>query len=562
MSTEDKDDVKSLDFIRSIVNDDIAGGKHSDIVTRFPPEPNGYLHIGHAKAICLDFGIALENRGRCHLRFDDTNPDKESSEYAESIMADIRWLGFDWGEHLYYSCDYFEQMYEYAEQLVKKGKAYICELTPDEFKECRGVPSRPGKASPFRNRPADESLDLFRRMRAGEFPDGKYVLRARIDMSSPNLHMRDPAIYRIKRAHHYRTGDKWCIYPMYDFAHCLEDSIEGITHSLCTLEFEVHRPLYDWIIDELEIYHPRQIEFAPLNLSYTVMSKRLYRELIEEGYFSDWDDPRLPTLRGLRRRGFTARAIRTFCERIGITKFVGLTDVALLEHCLRDDLNLRAPRAMAVLDPLKVVIDNYPEDAEEEFEAVNNPEDQAMGTRKVPFSRELYIERSDFMEEPPKKFFRLGPGREVRLRYACYITCTDVVKDEVTGEVKEVHCTFDPESRGGGTPDGRKVRGTIHWVSVKHACEAEVRIYDRLFTRENMDDLGEGEDFKTFLNPDSLKTVTAFVERSLADAEPGRHYQFERTGYFCVDTIDSRDGAPVFNRIVPLRDSWGKKRGR
>lgn len=559
MNTEkNREPGEPLDFVRTIVADDLASGKHSRIVTRFPPEPNGYLHIGHAKAICLDFGIAAENVGQCHLRFDDTNPEKESMEYANAIIEDVRWLGFDWGEHLYYSCDYFEQMYDYAVQLIEKGRAYVCELTPDEFKNCRGVPSRPGQESPFRNRSIEENVDLFRRMRAGEFPDGKYVLRAKIDMASPNLHMRDPAIYRIKRSHHYRTGDKWCVYPTYDFAHCLEDSIEGITHSLCTLEFEVHRPLYDWILEELDIYRSRQIEFAPLNLSYTVMSKRLYRELIDEGYFAGWDDPRLPTIRGLRRRGYTPESIREFCRTIGITKVVSLTDIALLEHCVRGDLNLHAPRAMAVFDPLKVVIDNYPEDGEEEFDAVNNPEDPAMGARKVPFSRELYIERADFMEDPPKKFYRLGPGREVRLRYACYITCTDVVKDEKTGEIKEVHCTFDPESRGGGTPDGRKVRGTIHWVSARHAVKAEARLYDRLFTRENMDELGEDEDFKDYLNPDSLKTAAAFIEPGLAEAEPGRRYQFERVGYFCVDTEDSTAGKPVFNRIVTLRDSWAR----
>ncbi len=560
MTTENNTEKKSLDFIRTIVMEDIKSGKHSDhIATRFPPEPNGYLHIGHAKAICLDFGIAEEFNGECHLRFDDTNPEKESEEYANSIKEDIKWLGFDWGEHLYYACDYFEQMYQFAIQLIESNKAYICELTPEEFKECRGIPTRPGKESPFRNRPIEESLKIFKEMRDGKYPDGKYVLRAKIDMSSPNLHMRDPALYRIKHATHYRTGDKWCIYPTYDFAHCIEDSLEKITHSLCTLEFEVHRPLYDWILEELDIYRSRQIEFAPLNLSYTVMSKRMFRELVDNGTLSGWDDPRIPTLKGLRRRGYTPTAIRAFCDKIGITKVPSLTDVALLEHCVREDLNQNALRVMGVFNPLKVIIDNYQEGETEEFEANNNPNDPSAGTRMVPFSREIYIEREDFMEEPVKKFFRLAPGKEVRLRNACYITCTDVKKDPATGEITEVHCTFDPESRGATTPDGRKVKGTIHWVSIQHALPVKVNLYDRLFTKEDMSILEEGEDFKQYLNPESLKTITAFVEPGLANAIPGTQYQFERIGYFCIDTKESTPGNPVFNRTVTLRDSWSKK---
>ncbi len=564
MTKEDTNtEATPLDFIRSIVAEDIASGKHDKhIATRFPPEPNGYLHIGHAKAICLDFGIAKENNAECHLRFDDTNPDKESVEYADAIKDDIHWLGFDWGEHLYNASDYFEQMYNYAVQLIESGKAYICDLTPDEFRECRGVPTRPGKESPFRNRSIEENLELFKGMRDDKYPDGQYVLRAKIDMTSPNLHMRDPALYRIKHGHHYRTGDKWCIYPTYDFAHCIEDSIEKITHSLCTLEFEVHRPLYDWILEQLDIYRSRQIEFAPLNLSYTVMSKRMFRELVEDNSLSGWDDPRIPTIKGLRRRGYTPEAIRAFCDKIGITKVQSLTDVALLEHCLREDLNKTSARVMGVVDPLKVIIDNYPENESEEFEALNNPNNPDAGTRMVPFSREIYIERADFMEEPVKKFFRLSPeGREVRLRNACYITCTHAIKDEATGEVTEIHCTFDPESRGASTPDGRKVKGTIHWVSVAHALEVKVNLYDRLFSKEDMSALAEGEDFKDHLNKESLKTITAFVEPSLADAELCARYQFERIGYFCIDTVDSTQGNPVFNRTVTLRDSWGKKKG-
>ncbi|MBL7114300.1 MAG: glutamine--tRNA ligase/YqeY domain fusion protein [Kiritimatiellae bacterium] len=547
-----------LDFIREIVADDLRTGKHAGIVTRFPPEPNGYLHIGHAKAICLDFGVAQETGGRCHLRLDDTNPAKENEEYVESIKHDIQWLGFDWGENLYFASDYFEQMYEYACELIRNGLAYVCDLSVEDFKEYRGVPTRPGKDSPCRCRSVEENLELFRCMREGDFEDGQYVVRAKIDMASPNIHMRDPAIYRIKRIHHYRHGDKWCIYPTYDFAHCLEDSIENITHSLCTLEFEVHRPLYDWILDALDVYHPRQIEFARLNLSYTVMSKRKLLELVEGGHVNGWDDPRLPTIAGLRRRGFTPAAIREFCKRVGITKFDGLTDISLLEYCIRDELNKTAPRAMAVLNPVKLVITNYPEGQDEELEGINNPEDPAAGTRVLPFSRELYVEREDVREEAPKKFFRLVPGREVRLRYAYLVTCDEVIKDPVTGEVTEVRCTYDPDTRGGNAPDGRKVRGTIHWVSAAHALDSEMRLYDRLFMTERPDEVKEGEDFKSHLNPDSLETITAKVEPSLRDVDPGTRCQFERKCYAYIDPIDSQPGAPVFNRIVPLRDSWAK----
>jgi glutaminyl-tRNA synthetase len=547
-----------MHFIREMIENDNANGTWDGRVeTRFPPEPNGYLHIGHAKAICLDFGMAAEYNGACHLRFDDTNPSAEEVEYVESIKEDVHWLGFDWGEHEYFASDYFQQMYDYAVELIKRGKAYICTLTPDEFKEYRGVPTRPGKESPGRERSIEENLDLFERMKNGEFEDGSYVLRARIDMASPNLHMRDPALYRIKHASHHRTGDQWCIYPMYDFAHCLEDSIERITHSLCTLEFEVHRPLYDWILEALDIYHPRQTEFARLNLTYTVMSKRKLLELVEEGHVSGWDDPRMPTISGLRRRGYTPATIRAFCEKIGVTKFNSLTDVALLEHCLRDDLNRTAQRRMVVMDPVKLIIDNYPEDQEETFEAVNNPEDESAGTRPVPFCRELYVERHDFMEDPPKKFYRLAPGREVRLKYACLFTCTHADKDD-DGNIVAIHGTYDPDSRGGSAPDGRKVRGTIHWVSARHAAEIECRLYDRLFSVENPLDT-EG-DWKESLNPDSLKTVTIKAEPSLGQATAEERFQFERTGYFCVDSRDSKDGRPVFNRTVPMRDSWGKKK--
>ncbi len=548
-------------FIRNIITKDLKAGKNEGrIVTRFPPEPNGYLHIGHAKSICLNFGLATENEGGlCNLRFDDTNPIKEEDEYVESIKEDVRWLGFDWENRLFYASDYFEQMYQYAVQLIRDGKAYVCELSADGIREYRGTLTEPGKDSPYRERSRDENLDLFKRMREGEFEDGSRTLRAKIDMASPNLNMRDPVMYRILRATHHRTGDKWCIYPMYDWAHGLEDSIEGITHSICTLEFEDHRPLYDWFLDQLNVYHPQQIEFARLNLTYTVMSKRKLLELVEEGYVTGWDDPRMQTVSGLRRRGYTPESIRNFCERIGVAKRDSMVDIALLEHCLREDLNKRAPRVMGVLDPLRVVIDNYPEDSVEELDAVNNPEDPGMGTRKVPFSRVLYIERDDFREDPPKKFFRLAPGREVRLRYAYYITCIGVVRDEKTGVVVELHCTYDPETRGGDSPDGRKVKATLHWVSADHSLEAEVRLYDHLFTKANPGDEKDGNDYKSCLNPDSLrKLMSCRVEPHLAGAAPGSIYQFERQGYFCVDSVDSSDEKLLFNRTVSLRDTWAR----
>ena len=548
------------DFIRDIVREDLKTGKHSEIVTRFPPEPNGYLHIGHAKSICLNFGIAAQFGGRCHLRFDDTNPVKEDQEYIDAIIEDVRWLGFNWGEHLYYASDYFEQMYEWALALIRKDNAYVCTLSPEEFKDYRGVPNRPGKESPWRNRAVEESEDLFKRMRAGEFADGQYVLRAKIDMASPNLHMRDPVIYRIKHASHPHAGDKWCIYPTYDFAHGLEDSIEKITHSICTLEFEVHRPLYDWFLKALAVYHPRQIEFARLNLSYTVMSKRMLLELVRDGIVNGWDDPRMPTIAGLRRRGYTPEAIRAFCAAIGVTKYNGITDIALLEHCIRDELNRTAARRMAVLNPLKLVIENYPEGQVDELEGINNPEDPSAGSRKISFSRELYIERDDFMEEPPKKFFRMGPGREVRLRYGYLVQCTGFEKD-AQGNITEVRCTYDPETRGGNAPDGRKVKGTIHWVSAAHAQRCRVRLYDRLFNVERPADVEQGEDFKQHLNPDSIGEIEALVEPAVAAVEPGSRLQFERLGYFYADHIDSQPDAPVFNRIVPLKDAWAKKRG-
>jgi glutaminyl-tRNA synthetase len=550
---------KPTNFIHEIVEEDLKTNRYGGRVhTRFPPEPNGYLHIGHAKAICINFETAEKYNGLYNLRFDDTNPIKEETEYAESIMKDIRWLGFDWADRLFYASDYFEQLYEYAVQLIKKGKAYVCDLSADEIREYRGTLTEPGKDSPYRNRSIEENLDLFKRMRAGEFPDGSHVLRAKIDMASPNLNMRDPIMYRILRATHHRTGDKWCIYPTYDFTHGQSDSIEGITHSLCDLQFEDHRPLYDWYLDELNIHHPRQIEFARLNLNYTVLSKRRLRQLVEQGHVSGWDDPRMPTLSSLRRRGYTPESIRDFCERIGVAKSASRVDIALLEHCLREDLNKRAPRVMAVLRPLRVVIDNYPEDKVEELDAINNPEDPGMGTRKVPFSRVLYIEQDDFREEPPKKYFRLAPGQEVRLRYAYFITCVDLIKDKKTGEVVEVHCTYDPKTRGGDSPDGRKVRGTLHWVSATHALKAEVRLYDQLFTKENPDEVEEGKDFTSNLNPNSLEVLTSCqVEPSLKDAVPGSRYQFERKGYFCVD-LDSSDNKLVFNRTVSLRDTWAK----
>ena len=546
------------DFIRDIINEDLKTNKYGGRVhTRFPPEPNGYLHIGHAKSICLNFGIAAQYGGLCNLRFDDTNPTKEEEEYVNSIIGNVRWLGFDWEDRLLYASDYFERMHEYAVQLIKAGKAYVDDLNAEEIREHRGTLTRPGKESPHRNRSIEENLDLFRRMRAGEFQNGFRVLRAKIDMASPNLNMRDPVMYRILHAEHHRTGDKWCIYPMYDWAHGLEDSIEGITHSICTLEFEDHRPLYDWFLDELGAYHPRQIEFARLNLTYTVLSKRRLLQLVERGHVGGWDDPRMPTVSGLRRRGYTPESIRDFCDRIGVAKTDSTVDIALLEHCIREDLNKRAPRVMGVLRPLRVIIDNYPEDLTEELDAINNPEDPAMGTRKVPFSRVLYIERDDFREDPPKQFFRLAPGREVRLRYAYFITCNEVVKDEKTDEVVELHCSYDPATRGGSAPDGRKVKGTIHWVSAPHALEAEARLYDRLFTVENPGEVKDA-DFESVLNPDSLETVTAYVEPGLAGAASESRYQFERLGYFCVDSKDSSAERPVFNQTITLRDTWAK----
>ena len=546
-------------FIRNIIDEDLVAGKNDGrIMTRFPPEPNGYLHIGHAKSICLNFGLAADYKGLCNLRFDDTNPTKEEIEYVESIKEDVKWLGFDWGNRLYYASDYFEKLYDYAVQLIKKGKAYVCSLSAEEIRKYRGTLTEPGKESPYGSRSIEENLDLFDRMRKGEFKDGTHVLRAKIDTSSPNLNMRDPVIYRILHQEHHRTSDKWCIYPMYDFAHGLSDSIEGVTHSVCTLEFEDHRPLYDWLLDELGIFHPQQIEFARLNLNYTIMSKRKLLELVQDGIVSGWDDPRMPTISGLRRRGYTPEAIRIFCEKIGVAKSNSIVDMALLEYCIREDLNRRAPRVMGVLNPLKVVIDNYPEGMVEEFDAINNPEDPSTGTRKVPFSRVIYIEKDDFREDPPKKFFRLSLGREVRLKSAYYITCVDVVKDEKTGEVTELHCTYDPNTRGGFSTDGRMVKGTLHWVSAAHCVEAEVRLYDRLFTKANPADDKDGHDFKEFINPASLEILRSCrLEPSVAGALPGSIYQFERTGYFCVDRESSAD-AIVFNRTVTLRDSWAK----
>ncbi|MEN6411882.1 MAG: glutamine--tRNA ligase/YqeY domain fusion protein [Veillonellales bacterium] len=549
-------------FIQNIINEDLQNNKNeSRVHTRFPPEPNGYLHIGHAKSICLNFGIAKENNGLCNLRFDDTNPSKEEVEYVDSIQADVHWLGFDWDDRMFYASDYFEQLYQYAVQLIKLGKAYVCDLTADEIRSYRGTLTEPGKDSPYRNRSVSENLALFEKMRTGEFPDGSRVLRAKIDMASPNVNMRDPVIYRILRATHHRTGDQWCIYPMYDYAHPLSDALEHITHSICTLEFEDHRPLYDWVLETLKLeYRPRQIEFARLNLTNTVMSKRKLRQLVEGGYVSGWDDPRMPTISGLRRRGYTPEAIRDFCERIGVAKSNSTVDVAMLEHCIREDLNARAPRAMAVLRPLKVVIDNYPEGVVEELEAENNPECPEMGTRKVSFSRELYIEQEDFSENPPKKFFRLSPGKEVRLKHAYIIKCESIVKDEKTGEVTEVHCTYDPESKSGGATSSRKIKGTLHWVSVSHAVPAVVRLYDYLLLAQaETEEEAEGADFISTLNPNSLIELTnCRLESSLADSAPGSRYQFLRQGYFAVDSVDSQPGALVFNQIVGLRDSWAK----
>ena len=562
----DNGEVKSepLDFIREIVAADLASGKHASTVTRFPPEPNGYLHIGHAKSICLNFGISIENEGGvCHLRFDDTNPAKEDVEYVDSIKEDVQWLGFDWGKNIYFASDYFEKLYGFAVELIQSGKAFVCELTLDEIAGHRGTPTKPGTNSPYRDRSPGENLELFQRMRDGEFADGTRVLRAKIDMASPNLHMRDPVLYRIRKTLHHRTGNKWCLYPMYDFTHCLSDSIEGITHSLCTLEFEVHRPLYDWVLDNVAIdSRPRQIEFARLSLTYTVLSKRKLLTLVEEGRVNGWDDPRMPTVSGLRRRGYTPASIRSFCKTIGMTKFNSLTDVALLEHSIRQDLNDTTPRRMAVLRPLKVVITNFDEDKVEELEAANHPKDPEAGTRSVPFTREIYVERDDFMEEPPRKFFRLGPGREVRLRFAYFITCNEVIKN-AAGEVTELHCTYDPETHGGSAPDGRKVKGTIHWVSASHAFEAQVRLYDRLFTVEDPNKEDDGKTYLDHLNAESQEVIAdAKLEPGLAKAEPGERFQFERLGYFCADAGDSQAGKPVFNRTVTLRDAWAKQRGK
>ena len=549
------------DFIRAIVAEDGLSGKYGGrVVTRFPPEPNGYLHIGHAKSACLNFGLAAENGGVCHLRFDDTNPTREEVEYVESIMRDVRWLGWDWGDNLFYASDYFPQLYEYAVALIERGAAYVDDLTFDEIREHRGTLTEPGRESPYRDRSVAENLDLFARMRAGEFAEGSRVLRAKIDMASPNLNLRDPVLYRILKATHHRTGDAWQIYPMYDFAHGQSDSIEGVTHSICTLEFEGHRPLYDWFLEQLGIYRPQQIEFARLNLTHTVLSKRRLIQLVEGGYVRGWDDPRMPTLSGLRRRGYTPEAIRDFCDRVGVAKRDATTDIALLEHSLRDDLNRRAPRVMAVLSPLKVVIENYPAGAVEYLESENNPEDASMGRRPLPFTRELYIEREDFAEDPPPRFYRLSPGREVRLKDAYYITCTGVVKDPATGEVTELRCTYDPETRGGTSADGRRVRGTSHWVSAAHALDAEVRLYGHLFSPEDPDDAPEGGSYLDNLNPDSLQTLRGVkVEPGLQAASPGDGFQFLRQGYFCVDP-DSAPGALIFNRTVPLRDSYARRR--
>ncbi len=557
------DNKVSLDFIRTRIEKDIKDNKNNgQVVSRFPPEPNGYLHIGHAKSICLNFGVAKEYNGRCHLRFDDTNPCKEETEYVEAIQDDVSWLGFDWGKHKYYTSDYFDKLYGYAVSLIKKGKAYVDDLSADAIRGYRGTLTEPGKDSPYRNRSIEENLELFERMKNGEFKEGEHVLRAKIDMASPNMTLRDPTIYRIRKVDHHRTGNKWCVYPMYDFSHCLSDATEGITHSLCTLEFENNRPLYEWFLNELDVEHkPQQIEFARLNLSHTVMSKRKLLELVEEGHVSGWDDPRMPTISGMRRRGYTPEAIREFCKRIGVAKVDGMVEKSLLEYCIREDLNKRALRVMAVLKPLKVIIDNYPDGKEEEMEAVNNPENPEAGTRKVPFSQVIYIEQDDFREDAPKKFYRLTPGREVRLRYAYFIKCVSVVKDEKTKEIKEVHCTYDPASKGGNSPDGRKVKSTLHWVSAKHACSAEVRLYDHLFTQENPLSLAEKEegDYKKYLNSKSLEVLPdCKLEPSLESATKEKLYQFERLGYFCLDGNLSSSEKRVFNRTVSLRDAWAK----
>ena len=549
---------KPTNFIKAIIDEDLKSGRFKKVHTRFPPEPNGYLHIGHAKSICLNFGLAEEYNGLCNLRFDDTNPLKEDQEYIDSIIEDVRWLGFDWGDRLFFASDYFEKMYEYAVQLIKKGKAYVDDLSAEQIREYRGTLTKPGIESPYRNRTVEENLDLFQRMRKGEFGDGEKVLRAKIDMQSGNLNMRDPVMYRIIHASHPRTGNKWCIYPMYDWAHGLEDSIEEISHSICTLEFEDHRPLYDWFLDELGVFHPRQVEFARLNLNYTVMSKRKLLKLVQEGYVSGWDDPRMPTIAGLRRRGYTPEAIRDFADRIGVAKSNSVVDIALLEHCVRDDLNKRAERRMVVLNPLKVIIDNYPEDVTEELEAENNPENPEAGKRKIPFSKTIYVEREDFREEVPRKWFRLAPGKEVRLKHAYYITCNEIIKND-QGEVVELHCSYDPNSRGGWTQDGRKVKGTLHWVSAQHAIPVEVRLYEHLFSKEDPEDVEEGQDFTANLNPNSLKIIkNALAEPDLKNAKPGDRFQFLRQGYFCADLKDHSAEHPVFNRTVTLRDSWAK----
>ena len=552
-------DTEPANFIEDFVEEHNRDGRFGgEVITRFPPEPNGYLHIGHAKSMCLNFGLADKYGGRCHMRFDDTNPAKEEEEYVESILQDVRWLGWDWGEHLYFASDHFDKLHDFAVDLIKKGKAYVDDLDQEQIRKYRGTLTEPGVESPFRDRSVDDNLSLFRGMKEGEFEEGTKVLRAKIDMASGNINMRDPVLYRILKTPHHRTGEEWVIYPMYDFAHGQSDSVESVTHSICTMEYEDHRPLYDWFLDSLDVYHPQQIEFARLNLSNTVLSKRKLVQLVLEGRVGGWDDPRMPTLAGLRRRGYTPESIRSFCEQVGVAKRQNVIDIAMLEHAVRDDLNRRAPRVLGVLRPLKVVIENYPEGQSDELDAINNPEDPDAGTRTVPFSRELYVERDDFMEDPPRKFFRLGPGREVRLRYGYFITCTDVIKD-AAGEVVELRCTYDPETRGGQAPDGRRVRGTIHWVSAEHAVDAEVRLYDHLFTSERPDD---DDDFMTTLNPESLEVVpNAKVEPSLADAVPGEKYQFERIGYFAVDP-DSQPGALVFNRTVTLRDSWKKVAAR
>lgn len=551
----------STNFIRTIIDKDLEHGKNeSRVHTRFPPEPNGYLHIGHAKAICLNFGLAHDYKGLCNLRFDDTNPETENAEYAESIKENVKWLGFDWEDRLFYASDYFEKLYQYAVKFIEKEKAYVCDLSPEKTGEYRGTVKEPGKPSPYRNRSIEENLDLFSRMKSGEFSNGEKVLKAKIDMSSSNMLMRDPVLYRIKKSSpHYRTGNKWCIYPTYDFTHCLSDSIEKITHSVCTLEFDVHRELYDWILNELEVHHPQQIEFARLNLSHTILSKRKLLELVEKKHVNGWDDPRMPTLSGLKRRGYTPESIRNFCDKIGVTRINSIIDMVVLENSIREELNKKAQRVMAVLEPLKVIITNYPEGKTEEFEAVNNPEDEKAGKRMVPFSREIYIEKDDFKENPPKKFYRLSPGKEVRLRYAYFISCTDIIKDEKTGEIKEIHCTYDPASRGGNSPDGRKVKATLHWVSVPHALEANVNLYETLFTKRDPENVSEGFDYSSNLNPNSLKILRSCrLEPSLKEAKHGERFQFERQGYFCVDTDNPAGSKMIFNRIVSLRDSWAK----